>query len=234
MTRSSDNFLSGRYWACALNYNEYAKKLFGKRHALDSYLTYSIQFVELAAEQVAGPCRAAQIPERIRSDIPAFDGGLSHDEYNSPKFSYRLLFKRKLVNKLRRSPTSWPTRFRQVRSSETRPWRSSPGRDRTFTLAKKYKIKTAFGTDILFSPRLAQRHGELLTMLVRWYTPAETLVMATGTNAQLLAMSGSAIRTPASLAWSRRARSPTSCSWTAIPSRTSSCSRIRKKTSSSS
>ena len=64
------------------------------------------------------------------------------------------------------------------------------GTDTTYKLAKKYKIKTAFGTDILFSPRLAQRHGELLTKLVKWYTPAEVLVMATGTNAQLLALSG--------------------------------------------
>ena len=64
------------------------------------------------------------------------------------------------------------------------------GTDKTFALAKKYGIKTAFGTDILFSPRLAQRQGELLAKLVRWYTPAETLVMATGTNAQLLALSG--------------------------------------------
>jgi imidazolonepropionase-like amidohydrolase len=30
----------------------------------------------------------------------------------------------------------------------------------------------------------------LLTKFVRWYTPAETLIMATGTNAQLLALSG--------------------------------------------
>jgi imidazolonepropionase-like amidohydrolase len=64
------------------------------------------------------------------------------------------------------------------------------GTDRTFTLAKKYKIKTAFGTDVLFSQRLAQRQGELLAKLVRWYTPAETLVMATRTNAELLALSG--------------------------------------------
>ena len=64
------------------------------------------------------------------------------------------------------------------------------GTDRTFTLAKKYGIKTAFGTDILFSPQLAPRHGELLAKLVRWYTPAETLIMATGTNAELLALSG--------------------------------------------
>jgi imidazolonepropionase-like amidohydrolase len=64
------------------------------------------------------------------------------------------------------------------------------GTNKTFELAKKYGIKTAFGTDILFSPQLAPRQGELLTKLVRWYTPAETLVMATGTNAQLLALSG--------------------------------------------
>jgi imidazolonepropionase-like amidohydrolase len=64
------------------------------------------------------------------------------------------------------------------------------GTDRTFALAKKYRIKTAFGTDILFSPRLAPRQGELLAKLVRWYTPAETLAMATGTNAELLALSG--------------------------------------------
>jgi imidazolonepropionase-like amidohydrolase len=64
------------------------------------------------------------------------------------------------------------------------------GTDKILTLAKKYKIKTAFGTDILFSPRLAPRQGELLTKLVRWYSPAETLAMATGTNAQLLALSG--------------------------------------------
>jgi imidazolonepropionase-like amidohydrolase len=64
------------------------------------------------------------------------------------------------------------------------------GTNRTYTLAKKYGIKTAFGTDVLFSRRLAQRQGELLAKLARWYTPAEALVMATGTNAQLLALSG--------------------------------------------
>jgi imidazolonepropionase-like amidohydrolase len=64
------------------------------------------------------------------------------------------------------------------------------GTDRTFALAKKYKIKTAGGSDVLFSRALAQLHGELLTMWTRWYTPAETLVMATGTNAQLLDLSG--------------------------------------------
>lgn len=99
MTRSLDNFLSGRYQACALNYNDYVKKLFGRRHGLDAHLTYSIQFVELTAEQLSGPSPAAHIPERLRAYIAEFDAALDHDAYNSPRYSYRLLFKRKLVNK---------------------------------------------------------------------------------------------------------------------------------------
>lgn len=64
------------------------------------------------------------------------------------------------------------------------------GTNTTYELAKKYKLKTAFGTDVLFSPELAKRQGALLTRLTRWYTPAEALIMATGTNGQLLALSG--------------------------------------------
>ena len=65
-----------------------------------------------------------------------------------------------------------------------------PGISRTYELAKKYKIKTAWGTDVLFSHALAQKQGAILASLTRWYTPAEALAMATGTNAQLLTLSG--------------------------------------------
>jgi len=65
-----------------------------------------------------------------------------------------------------------------------------PGIARSYELAKKYKIKTAWGTDVLFSRALAQQQGAILASLSRWYTPAEALVMATSTNAELLALSG--------------------------------------------
>src|SRR5262249_18361517 len=65
-----------------------------------------------------------------------------------------------------------------------------PGIAKTYVLARKYKIKTAWGSDVIFSRALAQRQGAILASLVRWYTPSEALVMATSTNAQLLAMSG--------------------------------------------
>lgn len=99
MTRSLDNYLSGRYQACALNYNRHLKKIFGRRHGIDSQLSYSIQFVTLTNEQVVGPEPAARIPERIRAYIANFDAGLTHEEYNSPQFSYRLLFTKKNVNR---------------------------------------------------------------------------------------------------------------------------------------
>ena len=64
------------------------------------------------------------------------------------------------------------------------------GTDTVYALAKKYGIRTAFGTDILFSRALAERQGHSLVDLTRWYTPAEALIMATSTNAELLALSG--------------------------------------------
>ena len=63
-----------------------------------------------------------------------------------------------------------------------------PGIARTYELAKKYKIKTAWGPMCCF-PALAQQQGAILASLARWY-PAEALVMATSTNAELLALSG--------------------------------------------
>ncbi|WP_244558928.1 MULTISPECIES: metal-dependent hydrolase family protein [Bradyrhizobium] len=64
------------------------------------------------------------------------------------------------------------------------------GTDRVYGFAKKYKLKTAFGTDVLFSKALADRQGAMLSALTRWYTPAEALIMATSTNAELLGLSG--------------------------------------------
>lgn len=64
------------------------------------------------------------------------------------------------------------------------------GTDNAYKLAKKYKIKTAWGADFLFDPASVAKQGTLLALMTRWYTPAETLQMATAGNAELLALSG--------------------------------------------
>jgi imidazolonepropionase-like amidohydrolase len=64
------------------------------------------------------------------------------------------------------------------------------GTDNVYRLAKKYHIKTAFGTDVLFDARVAGRQGARLAVMTRWYTPAEALSMATSANGELMALSG--------------------------------------------
>jgi imidazolonepropionase-like amidohydrolase len=68
------------------------------------------------------------------------------------------------------------------------------GTDTAYKLAKQFKIKTAWGTDTLFSASNAAEQGQQLAKMTRWYTPAEVLKMATADNAELLALSG--LRSP--------------------------------------
>ncbi|QYJ95918.1 amidohydrolase family protein [Shewanella spartinae] len=62
--------------------------------------------------------------------------------------------------------------------------------DKAIASTKKYKVKTAFGTDILFDPELGKKHGTFLASLQKWYTPFEALKMATHDNGELLKLSG--------------------------------------------
>src|SRR6201985_2369131 len=47
------------------------------------------------------------------------------------------------------------------------------GTNTAYPLAKAYKLKTAFGSDMLFSAQKATRQGIMLTHLKRWYDNAE-------------------------------------------------------------
>jgi imidazolonepropionase-like amidohydrolase len=64
------------------------------------------------------------------------------------------------------------------------------GTDNAYKLARKHGIKVAFGTDLIFSQAIATRQGTMLTHMKRWFTGAQALGMATGTNGELLALSG--------------------------------------------
>ena len=63
------------------------------------------------------------------------------------------------------------------------------GTDNAYKLAKKYKVKVAFGIDCLFDSISAKNQGKILCKLEKWYTPFEILKMATHDNAELLSMS---------------------------------------------
>ncbi len=64
------------------------------------------------------------------------------------------------------------------------------GTDISIRLARKYKLKIAFGTDALFDADHSAKQGKQLAKMSRWFEPHEVLRMATSENAALLAMSG--------------------------------------------
>jgi imidazolonepropionase-like amidohydrolase len=68
------------------------------------------------------------------------------------------------------------------------------GTPRVYDFIRRYGIKAAWGSDVLFSAALTPRQSFMLTHLGNWYSNAETLRMATSANAELLALS--ALRNP--------------------------------------
>ena len=88
-----DSYLSGRYQACALNFNFYLKKLFREKHSLDDCLALSLQFAELDYTQAQViKNKEKLISKAIQNYIAKFDNNLSDNEIKNERFSYRLLF----------------------------------------------------------------------------------------------------------------------------------------------
>ena len=99
MTTRLDEVLSAQYQACCFNYNTYIKKFFGKKYGIDQYLTFSLQFSMINAEQKQLLNECSDLSENIQSYIKSYINGLTDEEFNNPKFAYRVLFVPKLVNR---------------------------------------------------------------------------------------------------------------------------------------
>lgn len=99
MTTRIDEYLSAKFQACCINYNELAKSLFSEDSGIDKNLSFSLQFSSISNEQIELLRDAKGLPENIQSYISGFDDSLSDEEYNSPKFSYRVLFVPKVANR---------------------------------------------------------------------------------------------------------------------------------------
>lgn len=64
------------------------------------------------------------------------------------------------------------------------------GVDKAYKLAKQYKIKVGFGTDMQQNPAMIDRWGAQLVKLTNWYSSPEALKMATSVNQELFRMAG--------------------------------------------
>lgn len=75
-------------------------------------------------------------------------------------------------------------------ASRAKQMEVSEGTVQAFALAKRHRVKTAWGTDLLFAPQNLPNQARHLAKLTRFYDPLDLLALATGDNGQLLALSG--------------------------------------------
>lgn len=68
------------------------------------------------------------------------------------------------------------------------------GQEIIWSMAKKHKVKLAWGTDFLFEPSLNEQQNEYIFKLQQWFSNTEILKMITYDNGQLLQLSG--LRSP--------------------------------------
>lgn len=98
MTSRLDASFSAKFQACCLNYNEYAKKLFGDKCGIDKHLAFSLQFSSISREQAGAVPPSGAMPSHIKAFVEGFEAGLSEGEFNSPRYAYRVLFVAKTTN----------------------------------------------------------------------------------------------------------------------------------------
>ncbi|MBI4337753.1 MAG: DUF3644 domain-containing protein [Chloroflexi bacterium] len=93
-----DKQLTGRYLACCLNYEQTINDLFGPSYSLGAEMAFALQFCDLTLvpNQNEAPL---PVPANVARYIQEFDASLSPEEFQSPRFSYQLLFTRKLTGK---------------------------------------------------------------------------------------------------------------------------------------
>lgn len=99
MTNRLDECFSARFQACCLNYNEQIKSLFGDEYGIDKHLSFSLQFSSISRDQVDQLSSQRDLPPNILGYVTDFDSSLSEEEYNHPRYAYRVLFIPKTANR---------------------------------------------------------------------------------------------------------------------------------------
>jgi len=98
MTTRIDNYLSARFQACCLNYNDSIKTLFDEKLGIDKHLSFSLQFSSIKEEHANQLKEFTDLPKNISSYINGFDADIPGEEYNDMRYSYRVLYIPKSVN----------------------------------------------------------------------------------------------------------------------------------------
>lgn len=99
MTTRIDDYLSARFQACCLNFNQYIKQLFGPEMGIDKYLSISLQFSSISEPEVKQLQQYSDLPKNISSYITNFDDSITEEEFSDQRYAYRVLYIPKTVNR---------------------------------------------------------------------------------------------------------------------------------------
>lgn len=94
----TDQTFSGRYMACCLNYERYICELFGESFSLGDAVGFTLQFRDLTLVPRL-PEAEQPLPSNVAKYVQDFESGIDDEVFNSPGFSYRMLFVRKLAGR---------------------------------------------------------------------------------------------------------------------------------------
>lgn len=125
------------------------------------------------------------VRQAIEAGVQCIDHGQLLDEATA-----RLMAEKNVWWSLQPFTDDAPSAYPEGSPNRLKQLEMYAGTDAAYKLAQQFKIKTAWGTDNLFSAENAARQGKQLAKMIQWYTPAEVLRMATAGNAELLALSG--------------------------------------------
>lgn len=92
MTDKIDEYLSAKLQACAINFDFYICKLFGRKYNLSSELSLAIQFSPLSPEQRDNLHGKLHITTNVKNFVVDFENVLSDESLCSSRYAYRVLF----------------------------------------------------------------------------------------------------------------------------------------------
>jgi hypothetical protein len=95
MTTRIDSQLSAKCMAAALNFNSAIKTLFDLKYGLENEQAFSIQFSTIDERTAKELVRQTDLPPHIRSFVAQFEAGMPQDDFDDPRYSYRIAFVKK-------------------------------------------------------------------------------------------------------------------------------------------
>ncbi|MCA9877422.1 MAG: amidohydrolase family protein [Thermomicrobiales bacterium] len=128
-------------------------------------------------------------PRAIQRGINAGVRSIEHGHL-ADDATARLMADRGIWWSLQPFTAEYPATFAPGSPNEAKHHIVVDGTDRAYQLARRYGVKTAWGTDLLFNRAGLTFQNTSLPIMTRWYTPPEVLKLVTSDNAALLAMSG--------------------------------------------